>query len=176
MKNALVIIDMQIMPFIWKNYGGKALYNEEQILGNVKHLIDKARQTNTPIYYIMYTEGEGSPRAEGQPLWQVCPDIAPQEGDKIIVKYHADSFLETNLDQSLKENGIENLVICGVQTEFCIDTTVKSAYSHSYKVVLPKDGHTTYDSDILKATQIIEHHNLNLEQFAKLTTVSEINF
>lgn len=176
MKNALVIIDMQIMPFIWKNYGGKTLYNEEQLLINVQKLIQQARQTNTPIYYIMYTEAEGSPRAEGEPLWQVCPDIAPQEDDTIIVKYHADSFLNTSLAETLKANDIQNLILCGVQTEFCIDTTVKSAYSHGYKVTLAKDGHSTYDSDLLTADQIIAHHNSILEQFATITTVDKIQF
>ena len=176
MNKALIIVDMQIMPFIWKNYVGKALYQEETLLKNVKNLIEKARHTHAPIYYIMYTEPTGSPRAENEPLWQVVPEIAPQENDKIIVKYHADSFLETSLDKSLKTDNIQEVVICGVQTEFCVDTTIKSAYSHGYKVEFPKDGHSTYDSDLLSAQQIITHHNTILEQFATMTMIDDIEF
>lgn len=106
MNRALLVVDMQMMPFIWKNYGGKALSEEERLIKNVKSLIEKARQSHTPIYYLLYTEPVGSPRAKNEPLWQVIPDIAPQEGDKIIVKYHADSFLGTSLDQDLKADNI----------------------------------------------------------------------
>ncbi len=176
MKKALMIIDMQIMPFIWKEYGGKTIYNEKNIISNVQELIAKARKANAPIYYIMYTEGEGSPRAEGQQLWQVWPEIANQENDRMIVKYYADSFLKTNLDESLKADGIEEIVMCGVQTEFCVDATVKSAFSHGYKVELVKDAHSTYDSDILSAQKIIEHHNSILEQFAQCVPSKEIEF
>ena len=79
MSKALLIVDMQIMPFIWKDYGGKCLYNENLLLENTSGLINKARKSATPIYYILFTEGEGSPRAKGEPLWQVHPQIAPQE-------------------------------------------------------------------------------------------------
>jgi nicotinamidase-related amidase len=77
MKKALLIIDMQIMPFIWKNYGGKALFQEEALIANTKLLIEKARQAQTPIVYVLYTESGDSPRAEGQPLWQVIPEFPP---------------------------------------------------------------------------------------------------
>ena len=171
-----MIIDMQVMPFIWKNYGGKAIYHEEKLISNVQALIAKARKEKAPIYYIMYTEAAGSPRAKNEPLWQVWPEIAGQEEDRVIVKYHADSFLETNLEECLKADGVEGIVMCGVQTEFCVDTTVKTAFSHGYKVELVKDGHSTYDSDLLSAEQIIRHHNSILEQFASIVPTEQIVF
>jgi len=110
MKKALVIIDMQIMPFIWKDYGGKALHNEDLLLSNAKLLIEKARKAQAPIIYIMHTETGQSHRAEGQPLWQVHPEIAPQPIDKLIIKYHADSFLKTELLSLLTQEEIEELM------------------------------------------------------------------
>lgn len=175
MKKALVIIDMQIMPFIWKNYGGKALFNEGALIANTKHLIKKARIANAPVFYVMYTETGESPRAEGQPLWQVHPEIAPQEMDKLVVKYHADSFFSTGLETLLNEQGIKDIVICGLQTEYCIDTTCRSAFSHGYNVELASDCHSTYDSDLLLAEQIIAHHNSILSQFAQAKQVAEIS-
>lgn len=176
MKKALVIIDMQIMPFIWKDYGGKPIYQENQVVDKAKKLIKKAKDADAPVYYVMYTEPEGSPRAENQPLWQIHPEISPVAQDKVIVKYHADSFYETNLDKLLRDNGIETVVLCGVQTEFCVDTTVKSAYSHGYKVELASDCHSTYDSSLLTAEQIIAHHNTILAQFTRVLSTEEITF
>lgn len=155
MKKALIIIDMQIMPLVWKDYGGKTLYEEEKLIENTKYLIDKARKRNTAIYYIMYTEPEGSPRAQNQPLWQVLDKLVPAAQDYVVIKHHADSFLETELHTLLQDNEIDTLVMCGVQTEYCVDTTVKSAYSHGYKVELVRDCHSTYNSDVLTAEQMM---------------------
>lgn len=176
LKKALLVVDMQVMPFIWKDYGGKSIFEEDRLLRNVGRLIEEAGKTGVPVYYILYTEGEGSPRSEGQPLWQVHPQIAPQETDRAIIKYHADSFLKTELRQLLQQDGTDTVVICGVQTEFCVDATVKSAYSHGYHVVLAKDGHSTYNSDLLPAETIIAHHNAILDQFADVIPTDEINF
>ncbi len=176
MKKALVIIDMQIMPFIWKNYGGKTLYQEGALIANTKQLIARARQAGAPIFYVLYTETGGSPRAKGQPLWQVIPDIAPEEQDALITKYHADSFLETDLLPRLQEKGISDIVLCGVQSEFCVDTTCKAAFSHGLRVELASDGHSTFDSDLLSAEQIIEHHNCILAQFAEIKPSAQIEF
>lgn len=174
MRKALIIIDMQQMPFIWKNYGGKALYQEERLVANTRLLIEKAKAAGAPIYYVMYTETGESMRAEGQPLWQVHPEIAPQTEDCLIVKYHADSFLKTDLLSLLNEQGIKDIVLCGIQTEFCVDTTCKSAYSHGFSIELAGDTHSTYDSDLLTAQQIIAHHNSILTQFSKIIPAAEI--
>lgn len=176
MKKALMIMDMQIMPFIWKQYGGKQIYKEEELISKINELIEKARNSKTPIYYIMYTEQGDSMRVEGEPMWQVHPELNLQREDQMIIKYHADSFLETDLEKRLKTDEIEVITLCGIQTEFCIDTTVKTAYSKGYKVELMQDGHSTYDSELLTAEQIINHHNMILQQFADIRLGEEIEF
>jgi nicotinamidase-related amidase len=174
MKKALIVVDMQVMPFIWKDYGGKALYQEAVLIANIKKLIEKARQASAPIFYILYTEAEGSARAEGQPLWQILPEIAPQTQDYLVTKYYADSFLKTDLLSTLEETGIKDIVVCGVQSEFCVDTTCKSAFSHGLRVELASDCHSTFDSEILSAEQIIAHHNSILAQFAQIKPAAQI--
>ncbi|MGN7381941.1 cysteine hydrolase family protein [Paenibacillus sp. SAFN-117] len=176
MRKAILIIDMQVMPFVWKDYGGKPICQEEKLLENTKRLIEKARKRSVPVFYIMFTEPKGSLRAENQPLWQVHEQIAPVEHDQIIIKHFADSFLESDLYTRLQDHGIDTLVMCGVQTEYCVDTTVKSGYSRGYKVELVKDCHSTYDSDGLTAEQIINHHNSILAQFAAIVNSNEVQF
>jgi nicotinamidase-related amidase len=73
--------------------------------------------------------------------------------------------------------GIKNLVIVGVQTEFCVDTTCRTAFSLGYKNILVSDGHSTFDSPILTAAQIIEHHNGIIGGlFAELKKTEEVEF
>ena len=176
MKKALLIVDVQVMPFVWKDYGGKTLYEENLLIENIRRLIEKARSAGAPVYYVLYTEDQGSPRAEGAPMWQVHPQIAPEKTDRLIAKYNADSFLETELHPLLQQDDVDAVVICGVQTEFCIDTTVKSANSHGYHVILAKDSHSTFDSELLKAETIIAHYNAILDQFADIISADEVDF
>lgn len=72
---------------------------------------------------------------------------------------------------------VRKLVITGLQTAYCVDTTCRRAYSLGYETVLVSDGHSTLDSDILKASQIIAHHNEVLgSQFATVLSASEVTF
>lgn len=173
-RKALLVIDMQVMPFIWKDYGGKEVYKSEQLLNNINELIKKARTTGSQVFYIMHTEKGDSPRSEGAELWNVHPDINQEKQDITVIKYYADSFYETDLEEQLSELGIKELVICGLQTEFCIDTVCRSAHSKGYKVELVQDAHSTFDSDLLKADTIINHHNSILEQFCTIKPTNQI--
>jgi nicotinamidase-related amidase len=176
---ALMIIDVQVAPFIWHQYGGKDLYNSEQFLSNISLLIEKARKTNTPIIYVQYTEGDDSQVwRKGSPLWEIHPQVKPKEDDIVIIKYHADPFYDTGLHEILCSIGIKKLVIAGLQTEFCVDTTCRCAYSLGYKNVLVSDGHTTCaQPGIMTPSQTIEHHNTVIEsQFAELKKTQEVEF
>ena len=73
--------------------------------------------------------------------------------------------------------GIHKLIIAGIQTEFCVDTTTRRAYSLGYQVTLVQDAHSTWDTENITAAQIIAHHNLTLGGwFAKLCPAAEVAF
>jgi nicotinamidase-related amidase len=94
-----------------------------------------------------------------------------------IEKNHPDSFHKTSLQQELDARNIKQIVIAGIQSEVCIDATCRRAYSLGYEITLVKDGHSTYDSDFLSASQIIAHHNHVLGQwFVDVRKASEIKF
>jgi len=95
----------------------------------------------------------------------------------VVQKRHPDAFQDTNLQRQLEAKGIARLIITGIQTEYCIDTTCRRAYSLAYDVTLVKDAHSTWDTDRLTAPQIIAHHNNVLSGwFAQLKEASEIYF
>jgi len=62
----------------------------------------------------------------------------------------------------LQSRGVEKLVVCGLQSEYCVDSTVRRALALGYPVTLVADGHTTMDNAVLKAAQISAHHNVTL--------------
>ncbi len=174
---ALLVIDVQLGIFMRKHHDGLAIYREEVLLENIKALIGKAKKAHSPVIFTQHMYTDFPLMEKGQPLWEVHPGIKPEQDDIVIEKYHADAFYESSLDDTLKSHGIKNLVITGLETAYCVDTTCRRAHSLGYTNILVSDGHSTLDSDILKAEQIIAHHNSVLgSQFAELAPSAEIVF
>jgi nicotinamidase-related amidase len=67
-------------------------------------------------------------------------------------------------------------VIAGMQTEFCVDSACRAAAALGYRVVLASDAHTSFDTSVLSATQIVAHHNLTLRGFGEVAATDEIRF
>jgi nicotinamidase-related amidase len=59
----------------------------------------------------------------------------------------------------LRTNDVGKLVVVGLQTEYCVDTTCRRAYGLGYEVILVRDAHSTWDMGGMSASQIIDHHN-----------------
>lgn len=172
-NTALLVIDMQLGNF----QGPDPIHGKEELLSNVQLLIDKARDEGVPIFYVQNKGSKGDPDEIGTPGWEIHPTIVPKEGDVVIEKETPDAFHKTTLHPKLKSKRIEKLVIAGLQTEYCIDTTCRRAYSLGYDVVLAKDAHSTWDSSNLTAEQIIGHHNQVLGGwFVTLKNENEIRF
>ncbi|WP_409300674.1 cysteine hydrolase family protein [Peribacillus sp. SCS-155] len=167
-KTGLLIIDVQNAMFDHEN----PIYEAEQLLINLQELINNARASNIPVFYVQHNDEEFETET---PEWEIHSSISPQDGDVIIQKYTPDSFHETDLDEQLKAEQIGQIIIAGNQTEYCIDTTTRRAYSLGYVVTLVEDGHRTWDSTTLSARQIINHHNEVLgNTFAKLKKTKDI--
>lgn len=67
------------------------------------------------------------------------------DGEEIVMKYKPDSFLVTSLKEKLEGKGIDALVVCGMMTHMCIDTTVRGASNYGYSVTLIEDACATRD-------------------------------
>lgn len=174
---ALLIIDVQLGIFMRKEYDGMAVYQEEAFLANLQSLIAKARAAKAPIIYIQHMYKDFPLMEKGQTLWTVHPAIAPQAGDIVVEKKHADAFYESDLEKVLRGLGAKRLIITGLQTAYCVDTTCRRAHSLGFDNILVSDGHSTLDSDILTASQIIAHHNEVLgSQFAVTMEAAKVEF
>ncbi|SET29284.1 cysteine hydrolase family protein [Paenibacillus sp. NFR01] len=174
MTTALLIIDVQEAMFA---YPGMEPYDKEGVIGRIQSLLTKARTSGTPVIYIQHTEDGDSEFAKGTPTWEINHLIAPQEGETVIEKSVCDSFHHTTLDEELKRRGITELVICGMQSDYCVDTTTRRAFTMGYRPILVADAHSTFDNGILSAGDIVKHHNLVLEgSFAVLKPESEVEF
>lgn len=173
-NTALLIIDVQVAMF--SPLEGSMVWNGEKILHNIDLLLENARESRTPVIFIQHTSPGDAEFAEGLSTWHIHPEISPLPEETVIRKAHWDSFQGTNLHQVLQEKNIDRLIVVGMQTEFCVDTTVRSALAKDYAVVFVKDGHTTFDSPVLKAEQIVAHHTHVLGSRAEIKSTQEIVF
>lgn len=171
-KEALLIIDVQNGMF----QAGDEVFKSDMLLQNLNDLLVRARSRQTPIFYIQHHASVGKPLEYGTSGWEIHSSISPNNEDTIIQKTTPDSFFNTFLDVELKKQGIEHLIIVGIQTEVCVDTTCRRAFSMGYKVTLVSDIHSTWDSKDLTAEQIINHHNSVLRWFANVYPSKDIKF
>ncbi|SFL06221.1 Nicotinamidase-related amidase [Paenibacillus sp. 1_12] len=169
---ALLIIDVQAGMFS----ESPPVHQGELLISTINKLIRKARDADIQIVYVQHNESKGKLLEHGAKGWEIHPEIAPSEQDVKIQKYTPDSFHNTNLQAELDLREIKKLYITGIQSEVCVDTTCRRAFSLGYEVTLIKDAHSTWDTNILNAVQIIEHHNSVLTWFAKLTNSSDIHW
>lgn len=174
LKQALLIIDAQ-QALIDGEQVKTGVYEKERLIANINHVIQKAVQDNVPIIFIRdidVSNGEG-------PGFEIHGDIHIPNASVIFNKAATNAFYGTGLKDYLEEQLIKHLVVMGCQTEACIDTAVRTATVSGFDVTLVGDGHSTYDSSMLTAEQIILHHNrilhghYNVDHFSMVRNAEE---
>lgn len=166
-NQALLVIDAQ-QELIEGNEQESSVYKKEQLLKNINLVIEKAKESDAIVVFVRDVDVAGG-EGEG---FQVHQKINVPPSSMVFDKKATNSFHGTPLLDYLKDNEIEHLVIMGCQTEYCIDSAVRTATINGFDVTLVADGHSTKDSPVLSAEQIINHHNkalhghYNVENFA----------
>jgi nicotinamidase-related amidase len=132
---ALIIIDIQNDYF--KN-GKMELVGSEQATENAKLILEKFRDERLPVIHIQHIARRPGatyflPGTEGAEIHQ---DMKPKANEKVIVKHHPNSFRGTELFGYLKVNNITDLIICGMITHMCIDSTTRAAKTSGLTVQL----------------------------------------
>ncbi len=142
MKSALVIIDIQNEYFPG---GACELLQPEQAAANAKLILEFFRKHDLMVCHVQHISNypgatnyvEGSKGAEIHPL------VAPIGNEKVFVKHAPSSFLKTGLAEELLNQGINNLIVCGMMSHMCVDTTVRAAMDYGFSVSVIDNAVTT---------------------------------
>lgn len=157
MTTALLIIDVQRALCS----GEYQCYDIQRVLDTINGLSARARQAGVRVVLIQHEE-EDSPLAHGAEGWQLAEGLETSPKDLRVRKTTRDSFYQTDLGKFLPGEDFERLVICGLQTDYCVNTTVRRAHELGYDVVLAADAHSTVDNGNMSAEDIIAEHNKDL--------------
>jgi nicotinamidase-related amidase len=161
MSTAFLIIDVQVALCS----GQYATFESKRVIENINLVSKKARAANALIIFIQHASNGGA-LAMGSEGWQLADGLIVQSSDIVMGKTATDSFHKTPLQSLLEQHDITRLVVSGMQSDFCVDTTVRRALGLGYPVTLVSDGHTTLDNEILTAAQISAHHTVTLANIA----------
>ena len=177
---ALLIIDMQ-RDFLEPGGFGEALGNDvsrlQTIVPTVKALQKRFRTLGFPIFQTVEGHrpdlkdcppskrargnsplkiGDEGPMGRilvlGEPGNRIIPELAPKPGEPVIEKPGKGAFYNTNLEFLLKTNNISHLIITGVTTEVCVQTTMREANDRGYECLLVEDATESYFSEFKQTT------------------------
>ena len=142
MTNALVVIDVQ------ESFRQRPLWqavSNPEIVTRVQRLVDAARAAGDLVVWVLHTEpGSGGVFDPASGHVRLMDGLAPAPGEPVLTKTSRNAFTTTNLQQLLTERGIRDLVICGIQTEQCCETTARLAADFGYDVTFVTDATATF--------------------------------
>jgi len=156
-KTAILVIDVQQGLCV----GPDAAHDCDGTIERINLVTRQARTAGVPVIFVHHESGNGY-LEHGSPEWQLAAGIEVRPSDLRVRKTTPDAFLRTELQSVLQERQVRQLVICGMHTEFCVDTTTRKALALGYPVVLVADGHTSAGNKALSPQQVIAHHNATL--------------
>lgn len=165
---ALLVIDVQQGLFEKPT----PIHRAELLLQNIHVLVDRAHSADAPVFYVQHSDLKALVR--GSPAWQLHPKLQPLNVDFIIHKQHGNAFEETALDEALRCRAINTVVVTGLVTHGCIRATCIGARHLGYRVILVRDGHSSYSR---QAAQLIEEWHRKLSAIGvELLDAAEISF
>jgi nicotinamidase-related amidase len=190
MNRALLVIDVQES---FRQHPLWQAISNPRIAQDVSRLVDTARADGDQVIWILHTEpGSGSVFDPASGLIRSIDPLTPAPGEPVLTKTSINAFTTTNLQQLLVSRGIGELVICGIRTEQCCETTARLAADLGYRVSFVVDATATHpirhrdapaDLDVpdlladprtLPASAVIERTVYALAgRFATITTIDE---
>ncbi|KMT21981.1 cysteine hydrolase family protein [Clostridium cylindrosporum] len=176
MKQALILVDIQNDYFP----GGKfELANTSNTVKNIRKLLDYFRDNSYPIIHIQHISlsEDATFFIKDSVGVEIYKGVTPIDGEHLVQKNYPNSFFKTNLMEILEKEDIKNVVVCGMMSHMCIDSTVRGGFELGLKCTLVEDCCTTRDLVIGEKKVNWENvHNsfmASLSTFAKVITVDD---
>ena len=149
----LLVIDTQ------KLITTEELYNYDKFIFNVKELIKNARENNIEVIYVRHDEGDGSELSKGKDGFEIFEEFKPIDNERIFDKNFNSAFKNTGLLNYLVEKNEKELIVAGLQTDYCIDATIKCGFEHGFNIIVPKYANTTVDNIFISAEKSYKSYN-----------------
>lgn len=176
-NTALILIDIQ-KGFDDPVWGRRNNLDAET---NIATLLHTWRQTGRPIFHIQHLSQEPqSPLLAGYPGGEIKDVVRPYDGEPVLQKRVNSAFIGTDLEERLRRGGITTLIITGLTTNHCVETSTRMAGNLGFDTFLVSDATATFDrlgpdGVLYKAEDIQAMTMANLhEEFATIVTTEDV--
>ena len=168
-KIVLLVIDVQEL------ITNEKLFAFDKFTLNVNKLITECRSFGIEIIYVRHDDGEGYPLSKKNKGYDIYNAFYPEEGERIFDKTVNSPFRESGLLEYLHSIGADTLIVTGLQTEFCIDATIKCGFEHGFEMIVPEYCNTTVDNDYMSASSTYHYYNdfIWKNRYARCVSISE---
>ncbi len=165
----LLIVDTQ------KLITNEKLYDFNCFVSHVKELIDEARINGIEVVYVRHDDGKEEKLTKGKIGFEIYEPFKPQEGEKIFDKEVNSAFKGTGLLEYLRKKDESEIMIVGLQTEYCIDATIKAGFEHGFRMIVPAHTNTTVDNRFMTGEQSYSYYNEHIwpRRYAQCITFEE---
>ena len=145
----------------------------EAFIDDTIRIIKAARDNQIEVIYFQHDDGPGTGFSIGDEDFEIAEQVIPREGEKIFIKNINSCFENKDFTDYVKDDN--TLMIVGLQTNFCIDATVKSAFERGYKVIVPQGANSTFDNDYMTGEETYKYYNDMMwpKRFATCVSVDE---
>lgn len=134
----------------------QGLYEFKLFKENVKRLIYAAREGGREVIYVRHEDEEMARGTEG---FEIYDEFAPVKDERIFDKRANSAFKDTGLSEYLREKGEREIMVVGLQTDYCIDATVKCGFEHGFKIIVPEYANSTFDNEFMTAEKTYRYYN-----------------
>lgn len=149
----LLVVDTQ------KLITNEKLYKFDTFVSNVRKIIHEARENNIEVIYVRHDDGAGNELTKGNDGFEIYEGFKPMEQEKIFDKTVNSAFKESGLLEYLVDKREKDIIIIGLQTDFCIDATIKCGFEHGFNVIVPAYVNTTVDNEFMSGEESYKYHN-----------------
>jgi nicotinamidase-related amidase len=149
----LLVVDTQ------KLITNEKLYEFERFVSNVKEIIQEARANNIEVIYVRHDDGIGNQLTKGTDGFEIYEKFQPINDEKIFDKKVNSAFKGTGLLEYLIDKGEKDIIIVGLQTDYCIDATIKCGFEHGFNIKVPAYANTTVNNKFMSAEQTYQYYN-----------------
>jgi isochorismate hydrolase len=156
-RSALIVIDMQ--RYFLDKSSHAYLPDSAKILGNVRKLVNAYRARSLPIIYTRHAVAEGEDTGamgrwwkdvlrEGDEMAEILSELMPADSDLVLRKNRYSAFVGTDLEKRLRGLSVTDLVITGVMTHLCCESTARDAFMKDFDVFVVIDGTASETEDL----------------------------
>ena len=120
---------------------------------------------------LTFHDGAGSELTPGMSGYEIYDQFQPKIDEKIFDKTVNSIFKDSGLLEYL--HGQKEIIIVGLQTDFCIDASVKCGFEHGFQMIVPENSNTTIDNKFMTAKQSYQYYNEMMEKYNGRMVISK---